>query len=142
MKPLLKFSLYITAAGILAYWAAVFSGAFPVNELVPGYRVWFMSFPIADFWIAVNAVLATALVRFDRLLSAIAMAAAGSSLVFLGLYAFAYGFNSGLVNDLTADELIEISIKIYCLATGGWLLVSAYLQAAGPRKTNLRRVPV
>ncbi|WP_315706971.1 MULTISPECIES: hypothetical protein [unclassified Bradyrhizobium] len=134
MSCLLKASLYFTAAGICAYWGAVFSGAFPVIELVPGYRSWFMSFPIPDFWIAITSLLAVVLARFDKRLSAIAMAAAGSGLVFLGLYAFAYGFNSGLVYELTVDELIEIAIKIYCLTMGAWLLVSAYRQIPGPRK--------
>lgn len=137
MKPLLRATLYFTAAGIVAYWAAMFSGAFPVDELVPGYRTWFLSFPLADFWIAATSVLAAALVTANRPLGAIATAAAGSGLIFLGLNAFAYGFNTDLIYNLTLDEAIEIAIKIYCLAVGGWLIVSAYQQVA-----TLSREPV
>jgi hypothetical protein len=128
MKPFLRATLYFTAAGIVAYWAAVLSGAFPVDELVPGYQNWFLSFPLADFWIAATSAHAAAMVTVNRPLSAIAMAAAGSGLVFLGLNAFAYGFNTGLINNLTVDEIIEIAIKIYCLTVGGWLIASAYRQ--------------
>lgn len=140
MSPFLKASLYFTAAGISAYWGAVFFGVFPIIELVPGYRSWFMSFPIADFWIAITSIFAVVLASFEKQLSAIAMAAAGSGLIFLGLYAFAYGFNSGLVYELTDEELIEIGIKIYCLAMGAWLLLSAYLQISEPRKTSFPSV--
>jgi hypothetical protein len=128
MKPFPKTLLCFTATGIVAYWAAVFSGAFPVDELVPGYRNWFFSFPLADFWIAATSVLAAVFGTTNRPLTAIAMAATGSGLIFLGLNAFAYGFNTGLTNNLTVDELIEIAIKIYCLVVGGWLIASAYRQ--------------
>lgn len=129
MRRSRKACLYLTAAGIIAYWIAVFSGAFPVDELVPGYRNWFMSFPLADFWIALTAVLAVAFAASNRALSVTAIAAAGSGLIFLGLNAFAYGVNTGLVNNLTADEIAEIAIKVYCLTAGGWLVASAYRQA-------------
>lgn len=131
--------LYLTAAGIIAYWGAVFSGVFPVEELGPGYRTWFLSFPVADFWIAATAVVAAVSKRSNRALSVTTTAAAGSGLVFLGTYAFAYGLNTGLVNRLTTDEVIEIAIKIYCVTAGGWLLVAAYRVATGlklPRETS------
>jgi hypothetical protein len=37
-----------TAFGVIAYWTLVFAKIFPVTELVPGYKNWFMSFPLAD----------------------------------------------------------------------------------------------
>ena len=46
-----------TGFGITLYWLLVFAGVFPVEEIVPGYKNWFMSFPVADFWIAVCAFL-------------------------------------------------------------------------------------
>lgn len=138
MKRSLKACLYFTAAGIIAYWIAVFSGAFPVDELVPGYRNWFMSFPLADFWIALTAILAVAFATTNPALSATAMAAAGSGLIFLGLNAFAYGANTGLVKNLTVDEIAEIAIKVYCLGAGAWLVASAYRQAIGSEHPKAR----
>lgn len=38
----------ITLVGVTTYWLTVFGGLCPVEELVPGYRYWFLSFPAAD----------------------------------------------------------------------------------------------
>jgi hypothetical protein len=118
-----------TAFAVVAYWTLVFAGLFPVTELVPGYRTWFMSFPLADAWIAVTGVwLAIASVR--RTPSAIpAGAMLGSALLFLGLYALAYGANTGLLFILTPDELVEIAIKVYCLGVGAFLVAGSVIGA-------------
>jgi hypothetical protein len=47
----------------------------------------------------------------------------GSSLIFLGLYALLYSINTGLIFNLTTDELIEIAIKVYCLSAGSFFIV-------------------
>jgi hypothetical protein len=47
-----------TFLGIVAYWLSVVAGLFPVTEFLPGYRSWFMSFPLADGWIAIVSLLA------------------------------------------------------------------------------------
>ncbi len=47
-----------TTFGIVIYWAMAFAGIFKVTELMPGYRNWFMSFPLADGWIAIMSLLA------------------------------------------------------------------------------------
>ena len=111
----------ITPVFIVGYWGAVFAGAFPVPELVPGYRSFFMSFPIADGWIAAWAALAAvaAWKRQDRA-RAYAMVA-GSGLVFLGLCAMTYGISTALICRPTLDEYVEIGIKVYCLGAGGFL---------------------
>ena len=112
----------VAAAFIPLYWVLVFTGVFPVVELVPGYRNWFMPFVLADSWIATWAAV-TVLAIHRRSPSTYGFAVVtGSSLVFLGLYALGYGALTGLLFRLTLDELIEIAIKIYCLAGGGWLV--------------------
>lgn len=126
MRWPLRGLLLFTAIGIAAYWAAVFAGMFPVDELVPGYRNWFLSFPLADGWIALAAILAVIVFPSNRGFSTILVSAAGSGMIFLGLYAFTYGFNTRLVYHLTLDEGIEIAIKIYCLSVGAWFVASAY----------------
>lgn len=130
MRWQLRGLLLFTAIGIAAYWGAVFAGMFPVDDLVPGYRNWFLSFPLADGWIALAAILAVIVRSSNRGFSATLVSAAGSGMIFLGLYAFTYGFNTGLVYHLTVDEGIEIAIKIYCLSVGAWFVVSAYLQTS------------
>jgi hypothetical protein len=123
MKPLAVGLTAFTFLGIAAYWLSVFAGLFPVTELVPGYRNWFMSFPLADGWIAVVSLLAFVyLLRGDEKAALFGLLA-GSSLIFLGLYALLYGINTGLIFNLTTDELIEIAIKVYCLSAGSFFIV-------------------
>lgn len=120
-KIVIGFSIFTAAAGIL-YWFTVFTGIFPVTELVPGYKNWFMSFPIADSWMFICAILAAAYAMKGHSLAALFAPLTGASLIFLGLYAFMYGYNTGLLFILTPDELIEIAIKIYCLTAGSLLI--------------------
>lgn len=111
-----------TAFGVIAYWILVFAKIFPVTELVPGYTNWFMSFPLADGWIAVTSLLAFIfLLRGDDRAVLFGLLTA-SGLIFLGLYALLYGVNTGLLFILTTDEIIEIGIKIYCLSVGSFFV--------------------
>jgi hypothetical protein len=122
-KTLIGFSLF-TALGITLYWLLVFTGIFPVEELVPGYKNWFMSFPVADLWIAIAALIAGIALLKEKEIAIPFGIACGSSLIFLGLYAFLYGINTGLLFILTLDEIIEIAIKIYCLSVGSLFIVN------------------
>ena len=56
-KVVIFISIFAAVLGI-SYWISLFSGIFPVEELVPGYRNWFMSFPIANRWMFICAILA------------------------------------------------------------------------------------
>lgn len=116
-KWLIGLSVF-TSAGIILYWITVFLGIFPVVELVPGYTLWFMSFPLPDFWIAINALIAAILLIRGRGTAVPFGIVAGSSMIFLSLYATAYGWNSGLLCQKTIDEYIEIAIKIYTFSVG------------------------
>ena len=95
-----------------------------MEEIVPGYKNWFMSFPVADLWIAVCAFLSFKYLKSNDDKAILFGLLAGSSLIFLGLYAFLYGINTGLLFILTIDEIIEIGIKIYCLTVGGYLIIN------------------
>lgn len=118
MRKIITGLSFFTAFGITIYWILVFAGLFPVTELVPGYTYWFMSFPLADLWIAISSLVAGVLLLKNKELSVLFGIASGSSLIFLGLYAFLYGVNTKLLYILTTDEIIEIVIKIYCLSVG------------------------
>jgi len=113
---------FLTTFGILIYWTLVFTGVFPVEELIPGYKDWFMAFPLADAWIGATAFLAGVFLLRGRELAVPFGIAAGSGLIFLGLYAFLYGFNTGLLFQQTIDEYIEIAIKVYALSVGTFFI--------------------
>lgn len=112
-----------TTFGIIAYWTTVFTGIFKVTELVPGYRNWFMSFPLPDGWIAIVSLLAFIFLLKGNDKASLFGLLTGSSLIFLGLYALLYGINTGLLFILTTDELIEIAIKFYCLSVGSFFII-------------------
>jgi len=123
MKQLALGLTAFTTFGIFAYWITVFTGVFKVTELVPGYRNWFMSFPLADGWIAIVSLLAFIFLLQGNNKASLFGLLTGSSLIFLGLYALLYGINTGLLFILTTDELIEIAIKVYCLSVGSFFIV-------------------
>jgi hypothetical protein len=112
-----------TTFGIVTYWTLVFAKIFPLAELVPGYKNWFMSFPLADGWIAVTSLLAFIFLLHGDDKAALFGLLAASGLIFLGLYALLYGINTGLLFILTTDEMIEIAIKVYCLSVGSFFIV-------------------
>lgn len=123
MKKLALGLTALTTIGIIMYWTLVFAKIFPVTELVPGYKNWFLSFPLADGWIAVTSLLAFIFLLQDKPKAALFGLLTGSSLIFLGLYALLYGVNTGLLFILTTDELIEIGIKVYCLSVGSFFII-------------------
>ena len=125
-----------TALAAVFYWALVFTGLFPVTELVPGYRQWFLSFPLADAWLAASGVWLAVAAWRGRPSATAAAAALGSALIFLGLYALLYGATTGLLFDLTTDELIEIAIKAYCLSVGAFLVWSSVRRSGNTVHTS------
>ena len=131
MKQLALGLTAFTTFGIMVYWLLVFTNIFKVSELVPGYRNWFMSFPLADGWIAIASLLAFIFLLQGDSRAALFGLLSGSSLIFLGLYALLYGFNTGLIFQLTTDELIEIAIKAYCLSVGTFFIVYFWNLAKG-----------
>ena len=134
----LGFTLF-TTFGIVAYWGSVFAGIFPVTELVAGYKNWFMSFPLADGWIAVASLLAFIFLLQNNGKAALFGLLTGSSLIFLGLYALLYGVNTGLLFILSTDEIIEIGIKVYCLSVGSFFIVYFWNLAKGLPGNNLSK---
>jgi hypothetical protein len=121
-QTLFKSLLMATAVFVIGYWTSVLTGLFSVEEIVSGYKNWFMSFPLPDFYIAICALVSFWFIPKNQKLSGLFGAMAGSSLLFLGLYALAYGHNTGLLYTLTTDEMIEIGIKSYCLIGGAFIV--------------------
>ncbi|MBK9936338.1 MAG: hypothetical protein IPP05_20025 [Cytophagaceae bacterium] len=118
--------LITTALFIFAYWTSVFTGVFPVEEITAGYKNWFMSFPIPYFYIAVSALCSVYYLNRNQKLAGLFGTLTGSGLLFLGLYAFSYGHNTGLLYILTTDEMIEIAIKVYCITAGTYFVRSSW----------------
>ena len=122
LKKLTIGLLLFTTGAIAIYWLTVFTDISEVVEKIPGYTDWFMSFPLADGWIAICALLAALYLIKGKPQMTLFGLLTGSSLLFLGLSALMYGIHTGLLFDLTWDEVTEIIIKLYCLTVGSFLI--------------------
>ena len=121
-KTIFILSLF-TALGTTIYWILVFSGIFIINEVVDGYTTWFYSFPLADSWIIfTSAMLAYSIKKEMSKDSFVWGLLTASSMIFLALNGFLFGINTGMLFIMTIDEIIEISIKVYCLSVGGYFI--------------------
>ena len=112
-----------TAIGTLLYWILVFTGMFPLVEIVPGYIVWFQSFPLADFWIVITSALLAFAIKTNRnIMATVCGLLSASSMIFLALNGLMFGINTGMICMLTLDEIVEIAIKLYCLSVGAFYI--------------------
>lgn len=108
----------LTGVGILLQWIAVWAGEFPVVDEVPGFRNYFLSFAVADMWLVLSALLAGffALKRDPR--AVLFGVALGSAMLFFGLYAMLYDFNTGLLFELSAGEIFGKAVTVYNIVGG------------------------
>jgi hypothetical protein len=115
-----------TGAGILLQWTMVWVGAFPVLVSVPGFRNYFLSFVAADLWLVVASVLTGVFIFLNDAKALLFGVALGSAMVFFGLYALAYDFNTGLLFDLSAGELFGKAVTLYNLLAGLLIMVLSW----------------
>lgn len=110
---------FFTGFSIVLYWALVFTGVTPTEELIPGYTFWAMSYPPADAWIAICALLAGIfLLKKNEKAILFGLMAAGG-LIFLALNATTYSFISGVLSQFTAGGIVmKLAMRAYFLAAG------------------------
>jgi hypothetical protein len=127
----------ITATFMVVFWAAVLTGASPVEELVPGHRAWVLSFPLVDAWVGLWAARMTIALRARRIVEARQAAlVSGSGLVLLGVHELTYGFYTGLAIHPSGGEIVELAVQVYCLVAGSiamrWALAESDARAVSP----------
>lgn len=119
----------VTGVGVLLQWILVWSGAFPINESVPGFRNYFVSFVAADMWLVIAGLCAARLITKGDRRASLAATALGSAMMFFGLYALLYDFNTGLLFRMSADELFGKSVTFYNILVGAVLMTLAWMGA-------------
>jgi hypothetical protein len=130
-----------TGLGIVVQWILVWTRAFPVTESVPGFRNYFLSFVTPDLWLVVAALTTGVLIlRKDQraLLFGVAL---GSAMVFFGLYALTYDFNTGLLFNLSAGELFGTFVTLYNLLAGVLIMVLSWRGKDAPGRSTERSTP-
>ncbi len=117
--------LLLTAAGTLVFWGTFFADLETQREgelaaRSDAWYAWELSFPAADGWLALTAILsAVGLWRmrpgglFFGLVSAGAM-------VFLGLMDILFFLQNDLYLPLTGETAVELFIHVWLLALGLW----------------------
>lgn len=109
---------FLTGAGILLQWILIWSGRFPVEESVPGFRNYFLSFQLADLWLILLAFLTGTFILLKNPKALLFGIALGSAMVFFGLYALLYDLNTGLFYDFSAGELFGKFVTFYNILAG------------------------
>lgn len=125
-----------TGSGILLQWILVWTGAFPVVESVPGFRNYFLSFVAADLWLVMASLMTGVFVLRKDPRALLFGVALGSAMVFFGLYALAYDFNTGLLLDLSAGELFGKIVTLYNLLVGALIMVLSWRDREVPTRLN------
>jgi hypothetical protein len=109
---------FLTGAGILLQWILVWTGNFPVEESVPGFRNYFLSFQAADIWLILLAFLTGTFILLRDPKALLFGIALGSAMVFFGLYALLYDLNTGLFFNFAAGELFGKFVTFYNILAG------------------------
>ncbi len=122
----------LTGAGILLQWILVWAGAFPVEETIPGYRDYFLSFVAADTWLVLAAFLTTAFLLRGDSRAAASGVALGSAMLFFGLYAFAYDLRTGLLWQITSEEAFGKAVTLYNILGGIFLMLLSWRVRRAP----------
>lgn len=114
---------FLTGFGILSLWILVWLDVFPVEDKVPGFRNYFMSFQLADIWLVVNAILTGTFILLKRPTMILSGISLGSAMVFFGLYSFLYDWNTKLLFDFSTEELLGKLITFYTIIGGMFFII-------------------
>lgn len=114
---------FLTGFGILSLWILVWSGMFPVEDKIPGFRNYFISFLLADIWLVMNAILTGVLMLLKNSKVISSGISLGSAMVFFGLYSFLYDFNTKLLFDFSYGELFGKLITFYNIIGGLFFII-------------------
>ena len=109
---------FLTGGGILLLWVFIWSGKFPIDESVPGFRNYFLSFQAADLWLILLAFLTGIFIILRNPKALLFGIALGSSMVFFGLYSLLYDLNTGLFFNFSASELFGKCVTFYNILAG------------------------
>ncbi len=125
----MKYRKLMAALGIFnaiilpLYFISAYLGWYPVVEHVSGYTVWFWSFPLPDFWLALtSALMAYAIIKKRDNMAIVCGLLTASAGIFLSLNEFMFLFFTGMNNLPLKDIGFDLVSKIYYVSTGTFLI--------------------
>jgi len=114
---------YLTGLGILLQWILLWTDIFLVEEKIPGFQNYFMSFQLADLWIIINAFLTGTFILLKNSKSTLFGISLGSAMIFFGLYSFLYDWRTKLLFDFSSGEIFGKFITLYNIIGGVLFIV-------------------
>ena len=114
---------YLTGLGILLQWILLWTDIFLVEEKIPGFQNYFMSFQLADLWLMLNALLTGTYILLKNPKSTLFGISLGSSMIFFGLYSFLYDWRTKLLFDFSSGEIFGKFITLYNIIGGVLFIV-------------------
>lgn len=115
--------MLLTAVGTIAFWGFFFADleAQRTSELAVRSDAWFaweMSFPLADAWMALTAILGAVGIWRGRAWGLLFGLVSGGSMVFLGLMDVLYFLQNDLYVPLSAEIGLELAIHAWVILFG------------------------
>lgn len=89
-----------------------------VEESIPGFRNYFLSFQAADLYLVLLAFLTAAFILLRDSKALLFGIALGSAMVFFGLYSLLYDLNTRLFFNVSAGELFGKLVTFYNILAG------------------------
>lgn len=115
--------MLLTALGTIAFWGAFFADleAQRSGELASRLEAWYaweMSFPLADGWMALTALLGAVGIWRLRPAGLLFGLVSGGSMVFLGFMDVLFFAQHGLYTPVTAEVAVEMAIQVWVVVFG------------------------
>lgn len=115
--------MLLTAVGTLLFWAVFFADleaqrAGYLASRAPAWFSWELSFPLADGWMALTAILAAVGLWRRRPAGLLFALVSGGAMVFLGLMDILFFLQNGLYLPLNAEVILELFIHLWTVAFG------------------------
>lgn len=115
--------MLLTALGTIVFWGAFFADldAQRSGEFASRLDVWFgweMSFPLADAWMALTAILGSVGIWRVRPAGLLFGLVSGGAMVFLGLMDILFFVQHGLYSPVTLEVAVEMAIHVWTVAFG------------------------
>lgn len=115
--------MLLTAIGIIIFWVAFFAdlGAQRGGTFASRSQAWFaweLSFPLADAWVALTAILGAIGLWRSRPAGLLFGLVSGGAMVFLGLIDLLFFLENGLYLPMNAEVVIELLIHLWATGFG------------------------
>jgi hypothetical protein len=125
--------MLLTAVGTLLFWGTFFADlegqrSGYLASRCDAWFAWEMSFPLADAWMAVTAILGAVGLWRMRPLGLLFGLVSGGAMVFLGLMDGLFFLRNGLYVPLSGEIVVELFIHIWTTAFGLFAIFAIWSQ--------------